>query len=130
MSRTILTRALVGLALVGLIATTGARADHDASTIVVDNKSQSAGEISFKFTPAGGEPKEIKVGVIAKMQPSEIARDIMKAFALALGDDYKIKMKTDQSVSIEGNPKIKDREIKFTIAITGVDVSGVSVVIK
>ena len=74
--------------------------------------------------------QEIKVGVMAKMQPGEIAEDIMKSFSLALGDDYVVKMKGDKAVSIEGNKKVKDREIKFSIAIAGVNVAGLSVVIK
>jgi len=130
MSRSILSRTLVGLVFASVLFANAASAKHDESIIEVDNKSQGAGEIKFKFTPVGGEPQEIKVGIIEKMQPSEIARDIMKAFDLALGDDYQVKMKSDQSVSIEGNPKVKDREIKFAIAIAGVDVPGVSVVIK
>jgi len=130
MSRSILSRTLVGLVLAGTFFATAVGAKHDESTIVVDNKSQGAGEITFKLTPVGGEPTDIKVGIIEKMQPSEIARDIMKAFDLALGDDYVVKMKNDQTVSVEGNPKVKDREIKFAIAITGVNVPGVSVVIK
>jgi hypothetical protein len=130
MSRNVVARTLVVLMLASVVAGTVARADHDESTIEVENKSQSDGEIVFKFTPVGGEPQEIKVGVIAKTQPSEIAKDIMKSFSLALGDDYKIKMKGDKAVSIEGNSKVKDREIKFSIAIAGVNVAGLSVVIK
>ena len=123
-------RIVTGFLLLGLAAS-AAWAGHDKTVIIVENKSKSQGEISFTFTPVGGEPQEIEIGVIKGMAASEIAQDVMKQFTLALdGGTYKVKMKDAQKVAIEGNPKIKDREIKFAIALSGNSVNGVSVVIK
>ena len=122
-------RVVMGVLLVCLVATL-ASAKHDKGVITVQNKAKSDGEVSFTFTPVGGEAQEIKVGVIKGMKPGDIAQDIMKDFTLALGDDYKVKMKATDKVLIEGNPKVKDKEIKFAIALAGSTVSGLSIVIN
>lgn len=116
--------------LVLAIAATAAWAGQEKVVIQVDNKAKSDGAITFTFTPVEGEAKEIEVGVINKMKPDEIARDIMKQFTLALGDGYKVKMKDSQKVAIEGIPKSKGEKVLFDIVLSGNSVSGVSVVIK
>ena len=121
---------IVVIALVLAIAATAAWAGNTKVVIEVKNKAKSDGAITFTFTPAEGEGKEIEVGVINKLKPDEIARDIMKQFTLALGDGYKVKMKDSQKVAIEGIPQKKGEKITFDVVLSGNSVSGVSVVIK
>jgi hypothetical protein len=121
---------IVVIVLVLAIAATAAWAGNTKVVIEVKNKAKSDGAITFTFTPAEGEGKEIEVGVINKLKPDEIARDIMKQFTLALGDGYKVKMKSSQRVAIEGIPQKKGEKITFDVVLSGNSVSGVSVVIK
>jgi hypothetical protein len=121
---------IVLLLLVLAIAATAAWAGTEKAVIEVKNKAKSEGEITFTFTPAEGEGREIKVGVINKMKPDEIARDIMKNFTLALGDGYKVKLSGSQKVVIEGIPESKKEKVLFDVVLSGNSVAGVSVVIK
>jgi hypothetical protein len=128
MSRTVPFRILV-VVLVLAVAVTAAWASKEKAHIEIKNKAKSDGMISFTLTPAEGEPKEIEVGIIKKMHPEEIARDVMKQFTLALGDDYKVKVDA-RKVTIKGIPKTKGEKVLFDVVLSGNSVAGVSVVIK
>jgi hypothetical protein len=121
---------IVVTALVFAIAATAAWAASEKVVIEIKNKAKSEGEILFTFTPAEGESKEIKVGIIPKMKPDEIARDIMKQFTLTLGDGYKVKQTSDRKIEIKGIPKTKGEKVLFDVVLSGNSVSGLSVVIK
>lgn len=121
---------IVFIALVFAIVATAAWAGSEKVVIEIKNKAKSEGEILFTFTPAEGESKEIKVGIIPKMKPDEIARDIMKQFTLTLGDGYKIKQTSDRKIEIKGIPKSKGEKVIFDVVLSGNSVSGLSVVIK
>jgi len=121
---------IVVIALILVVAATAAWAGKDKVVIEVKNKAKSEGEITFTVTPAEGESHEIKVGVIQKTKPDEIARDIMKQFTLTLGDGYKVKLKDPQKVAIEGIPENRGEKVLFDVVLSGNSVSGVSVVIK
>jgi len=121
---------IVFIALVLAIVATAAWAGSEKVVIEIKNKAKSEGEILFTFTPAEGESKEIKVGIIPKMKPDEIARDIMKQFTLTLGDGYKVKQTSDRKIEIKGIPKSKGEKVLFDVVLSGNSVSGLSVVIK
>lgn len=121
---------IVFIALVLAIVATAAWAGSEKVVIEIKNKAKSEGEILFTFTPAEGESEEIKVGVIPKMKPDEIARDIMKQFTLTLGDGYKVKQNGDRKIEIKGIPKSKGEKVLFDVVLSGNSVSGLSVVIK
>lgn len=101
-------------------------AGGNKTVINIENKAKSNGELSFEFTPAGGKTVVVKIGVIAKMKPTDIARDVMKEFTLAIGEGYKVKMKDPQKVAVES----PNKDSTFEIKLAGNTVQGLSVLVK
>jgi len=117
--------AVVVLSVFGL-ACGSVWAASNKATIHVKNKAKSNGEIKFSLTPAGGEAKEISVTVMKKMPPADVAQDIMKELAVALGDAYVVKLSGSQKVLV----KTADKKAAFDLVISGQTASGLSVSIN
>ena len=97
------TRLLVVLVIVAVsgLCTAVQAAKVDKAVIIVKNKASSNGEVVFKFTPDSGESKEIKVGIVQKMNPHEIAEDIKKELILGLGESFKVTRKDSVKIVIK-----------------------------
>ncbi|HEX6851372.1 MAG TPA: hypothetical protein VF139_08170 [Candidatus Polarisedimenticolaceae bacterium] len=96
----------------------------EEAKITIDGKADGDGKMEVVFTPAQGTPVTITVLVAKKMKPKEVAEDLAKNLKVSLGEGYKVEQ-NDEKVEI----KAKDDK-KFSIAVGGVTVPGMSVSLK
>jgi len=96
-------------------------------TVIVQGKAQSNGVIEMEFQLAGSDDlRLVKVNVLAKNKPKDIARDIWKELSLAAGNQYKVKHDGNKV-----NIKRPDKKIAlFSLVIIGQSVTGMSVSTK
>jgi hypothetical protein len=111
-----------GLVLLFCVA---AHAADNKSVIEVQKKAKANGHVEFSLTPEGGEAQTIEVSVLEKSKSPEIARDIFKEFAIALGDKYVVKHSGGSKITI----KTVDKS-DFKLVLSGQSVEGLSIVIK
>ena len=96
----------------------------EEAKLTIDGKADGDGKLEVVFTPAQGTPVTITVLVAKKMKPKDVAEDLAKNLKVTLGENYKVEQ-NDEKVEIEG----KDDQ-KFSIAVGGVTVPGMSVSLK
>jgi hypothetical protein len=96
----------------------------EEAKITIDGKAEGDGKLEVVFTPAQGSPMTVTVLVAKKMKPKEVAEDLAKNLKVTLGEGYKVQQ-NDEKVEI----KAKDDK-KFSIAVGGVTVPGMSAALK
>jgi hypothetical protein len=119
------------LALVAIVAglAFGAALAQSPATkarIEVDGRADSNGYITFAFTPATGEVKEVQVPVADRDREEAISASIAKALKVALGDAYRVDTRGKDEVKVEA----RDKKNAFTITVKELSVKGVSVKLK
>jgi hypothetical protein len=131
--RTIAVCTVIG-ALLGLVATS-VEGESDAVipivarakwNVVLKGKTQSPGEFTMIFKPAGEDPKEFTIRVTAKMQAKKIAQDVAKELTLVAGERFKIKQNGNQ-VMIKSASK---KDPACSLRIKQQNLSGVSILIQ
>ena len=94
--------------------------------IVLDDKAKTDGEIRFEFTPAGGQPKTIRVTVAKKMNRKEVTEDLAKELKVALGADYKVDRYDPDKIKISAEKK----DATFSLTLAAMTANGLSVRLK
>ena len=96
---------------------------RDASKIIIDGKAEANGVLGLTFEPQGGEAKLVRVNVVAKTKPKEIAKDLAKQLEFTVGSSYKVKS-NDNKVTVS----LKNKKAPvFYLGIEEQALSGVSV---
>ena len=96
---------------------------RDASKIIIDGKAEANGVLGLTFEPQGGEAKLVRVNVVAKAKPKEIAKDLAKQLEFTVGSSYKVKS-NDNKVTVS----LKNKKAPvFYLGIEEQALSGVSV---
>jgi hypothetical protein len=98
----------------------------DSIKVVLEDKAKSDGEIRFEFTPAGGQPKGIRVTVAKKMSNKDVAEDLAKELTVALGPDYKVDRYDADKIKISA----KKKDATFSLTLASVTATGLSVRLK
>jgi len=96
---------------------------RDASKVIIDGKAEANGVLALTFEPHGGEAKLVRVNVVAKAKPKEIAKDLAKQLEFTVGTNYKVKANDDK---VEVSLKNKKAPV-FYLGIDEQALSGVSV---
>lgn len=98
----------------------------DSIKIVLEDKAKSDGEIRFEFTPAGGQPKGIRVTVAKKMNNKDVAEDLAKELKVALGPDYEVDRYDADKIKISA----KKKDATFSLTLASMTATGLSVRVK
>jgi hypothetical protein len=94
--------------------------------IIVDGKVKSDGMVSFVFTPAGGQAKEIRVTLQKGMDRGDACRDMNKELEVALGGmPYDVNRFDPNKIKISGK-----KDAKFSLALGAQTVTGLTVQLK
>jgi hypothetical protein len=96
---------------------------RDASKIIVDGKAEANGVLAFTFEPHGAEATLVRVNVLAKAKPKDIAQDLAKQLEFTVGPNYKVKANNEK---VEVSLKNKKAPV-FFLGIEEQSVSGVAV---
>lgn len=99
------------------------RVFRDASKVIIDGKAEANGVLALTFEPHGGEAKLVRVNVVSKAKPKEIAKDLGKQIEFTVGADYKVKT-NDNKVTVS----LKNKKAPvFFLGIEEQALTGVSV---
>lgn len=115
--------ALAGLVIALAFGAALAKSPVTKAKIEIDGRADGNGYITFGFTPATGEVKEIEVPVADRDRKESISASIAKAFKVALGEAHRVDTRGDDEVRIEA----RDKKNAFAIAVKELSVKGVSV---
>ena len=96
---------------------------RDASKVIIDGKAEANGVLGLTFEPQGGEAKLVRVNVVAKTKPKEIAKDLAKQLEFTVGSSYKVKS-NDNKVTVTAK---NNKTPVFFLGIEEQALSGVSV---
>ena len=93
--------------------------------ILFDDKAKNDGVLLLTFTPQGGEAKEIRVTIAAKMGKKEAAEDTAKELKVALGAGYDVDNYDSDKIKVAGK-----KGAKFSLTISSLTANGLSVRLK
>jgi hypothetical protein len=96
---------------------------RDASKIIIEGKAEANGVLGLTFEPQGGEAKLVRVNVVAKTKPKELAKELAKELEFTVGPSYKVKS-NDNKVTVS----LKNKKAPvFFLGIEEQALSGVAV---
>ena len=105
------------------VAATPPKILYEEVDIVVDGKAEYAGTIQFSVEPNGRPEKLATVNILAKEKEKKIAEQIQREVSVALGTDYKVKLKGNEVRISKANKKAPN----VAIVVKTLQLSGVSV---
>jgi len=98
---------------------------REKTLITVNGRAEMDGVVELGVKPNNGEPVKVRVNILKKTKTKKIAKALVEQLVFTLGDGYKVKQTSDQTIRVEA----KKKNPPVAIWLLTQNLSGVSVMI-